>query len=1213
MKEQPVIQPLHACRDISLIGAKALQLGRLLRADLPVPPGFVVTTAAFHRARAESTDSTASARLTPDLAKAIKTAYRQLAAPLVAVRSSATAEDMDDASMAGLYETFLSIEGDSALLAAIEKCWASLATSRAQAYLREQALDPAQVAMAVVIQQLIPAQVAGVLFTVNPQPGLSRQMVVEASWGLGETVVSGLVQPDRFCLDRDTGQVLEATIADKQLYLTADQPQPRPVDESRRGQACLRSREVFELWKLARRVVDMYDKPMDLEWALCDKVFYLLQARPITTLVHLKAREKIVVETQQRLRQAAAAGRGPWVLHNLAETLVHPTALSWSVMQRYMSGSGGFGLMYQQAGFSPSAQIEQQGFLDLIAGRIYMDVSRAPEMLFEDFPWAYDLQQLKRSPDASQQAPTVPRGSFLCRCRAGRKLKTVHNRLMSLMNTLEPELRGSLFPQMIEYVKQSRAVDLDTLSGERWVECWQAHEKQVLETFGPRLLLPGLLSALALDQFQTFLQETLWDRDIDSLTQWACSGGPLDQSVLLHAELYEVAQGKRPLETWLAEHGHRGTGEMDLAEARWRELPEAVQEMADQLKSGEAPQKRHCRHSADVDQQLAGLRRHLSRSRRRQFDQLLRRVRRVQALREDSKDSWLRGYDLLRDMALAAGQRLDIGEDVFYLTRKELFACLRVGFAPYSIIEQRKQSYQAESQLRPACFLDLESIETLGDPPDMDPVAGGQRAIPVSAGEASGPVRIMLSPAYADDLEPGSILVCPSTDPSWTPLFMKAGALVFECGGMLSHGAVLARELGLPAVVLSNATTVLHEGEQLRVDGLHGWVGPVANAKDPLSKLGGPQTKRLVPPSPNTREKQILRLSLSLGAVWTLFLLAFFLLPRQWVYAPTFTVLDRLFWPLVRSWGRPAPVVMLATLVALISLLVQKFTIDQRRLHLVKQQATRFRKQLASASEEGATRDTATAYIAHVQTYSLLAALIPVGLLLGPMMLPLVWCHARVDPAVKSALVGADVQVVAMVDGDWTGPVQIEVPDGIRVDASTALCRSLPPLRQTLEHLLMLYRQDRTETLEAWELTYAPDPGRDLAAQDLQAYLDAGIPAQGIQWLLKTPLSLNGRFPVTVTAEGQAPVSLQVVLGDSYAPGPTRRLGPLGSPIRELRIVYPRPKQKPVFWQPFSWLDSGMSIPWRTRLAAWDIGWLWLYLMVYLPALMIIRMVLRIA
>src|SRR6185295_494877 len=352
-----------------------------------------------------------TAEVPSEIANEILDRYEQMGRGAVAVRSSATAEDLAAASMAGQCETFLNIRGEDELIEAVRNCWASLHTERIHAYLREHGIEHSLVAMAVVVQRLAPADVAGVLFTADPSGGGRKEMLIDANWGLGETVVGGQVQPDVLRLDASTGRVLSASIADKTVYLSAVDGE-KPVEEPRRKQPCLNSRDVYSLWRLGKQAEEYFATPQDIEWAICEGKLYLLQSRPITTQREIEARLEVISLTRGHLRNEIAAKRGPWALHNLAETLPHPTALTWSVIKPFMSGSGGFGSMYRRAGFQPSPAIEREGFLERIAGRVYMDVTRSPEMFCQDFPFAYDLQRLLTDPEASQKPPSRPRGSF---------------------------------------------------------------------------------------------------------------------------------------------------------------------------------------------------------------------------------------------------------------------------------------------------------------------------------------------------------------------------------------------------------------------------------------------------------------------------------------------------------------------------------------------------------------------------------------------------------------------------------------------------------------------------------------------------------------------------------------------------------------------------------------------------------------------------------
>jgi len=254
-------------RDTALVGGKGASLGSLIRAGFPVPGGFVVNTHAYRLAYSPASESAAIAEVPPEVAKEIRDRYEQMGRGTVAVRSSATAEDRATASMAGQCETFLDIRGEEALIEAVRDCWASLHTERIRAYLQEHEIEQSLVAMAVVVQRLVPADVAGVLFTADPSGGGRKEMLIEASWGLGETVVGGHVQPDVLRLDAATGRVLSASIADKTVYLAAGGGQ-KPVEESRRKQACLSSRNVHSLWQLGRQAEACFGVPQDTEWAI---------------------------------------------------------------------------------------------------------------------------------------------------------------------------------------------------------------------------------------------------------------------------------------------------------------------------------------------------------------------------------------------------------------------------------------------------------------------------------------------------------------------------------------------------------------------------------------------------------------------------------------------------------------------------------------------------------------------------------------------------------------------------------------------------------------------------------------------------------------------------------------------------------------------------------------------------------------------------------
>jgi rifampicin phosphotransferase len=294
-------------------------------------------------------------------------------------------------------------------------------------------------------------------------------------------------------------------------------------------------------------------------------------------------------------------------------------------------------------------------------------------------------------------------------------------------------------------------------------------------------------------------------------------------------------------------------------------------------------------------------------------------------------------------------------------------------------------------------------------------------------------------------------------------------------------------------------------------------------------------------------------------------------------------------------------------------LVLQKLFTDNRRLLEAKRRAALLTKAAKSLPEDSPRRRAFLRMIAPVNFRLLLAGMVPVALLLGPLVVSFAWLKDRMDPLIPHGLAGSSAQIVAMVDGDCAKPVQIGVPAPLALDETTPGSRTLPPIRKTLEHLLTLYQQPHDRADLPWELQLVPDAGRQQTADDLRNYLEAGIPPRGITWMIRTPAGTVGRFPVTVTVEGSPAVTATLALGDQFPPGNLTFKGSPNSPVRELKVVYPPSGQKPIFWQPFSGLAAQNAIPLLGALVALNVGWLWLYILIYLPVLFIARSILRVA
>jgi len=952
------VLPLEACRENRQVGGKAVNLARLLAAGFPVPSGFVVTTDAFRSAM--NADGSFPRALPAAVAEAVATAYRAIGSPIVAVRSSATAEDMADASMAGQYETVLDLQGEAAVLEAVAKCWRSIDTPRTRAYLADKQIELAQVAMAVVVQHLVPSEVAGVLFTANPRNGREDKMLIEASWGLGEAVVGALVQPDTLVVDRHSGTVKHVIIADKKIWIEPGSHAQREVPEHQRRVPCLDSRMVEELRLLGLSVAEYFRVPQDLEWSIHDGRLYLLQSRAITTLAQVP--ERVLSAERAALGTALAEGHGPWVRHNISETLPHPTPLTWSVVSRFMSGDGGFGTMYRTLGFEPAKRISSAGFLRLIAGRAYMDLALSAEMCFADYPFTYDLNVLRSNPDAAQDPPSVATGGPGEMIAVMRRLGAVEVKIAALQGDFDRRLVTEIVPAFRSWCASERAKDLTALDNAALVALWQERQQRVMAEFAPHSLMPSVICATAMRRLKTFLESWCWDEDPAHVAELVASGGAANCTVLAAAGLRDLAEGRLAPADWLAEHGHRAPEEFDLATARWSERPAAVlNAYAANLKGGADPLALHHDHVAKASAKAEALRATMPAKDRAVFDGLLGILHRYLRFREDSKHWLMEGYATLRTVAPEAGRRLGIGNDVFLLDEPEFIAALASGYVPLALIAGRKAQRAAAARCRLPALITADELPTLGTPPATQ---GGKHltAFAIAAGCGRGPARIVLSPESAGELGQGYILVCPSTDPSWTPLFVNAAGLVLECGGALSHGAVVAREMGIPAVVLDGAITLLTAGEIITVDGDRGSLSrgavdviPTAVAAAAIDSNDVHIARAQLPPPRSSAEARIGRWrNLLLVLCSAYFALAFW--PNDWcvdhVYRPSLELIDRLLWPLVPALGWPGTVALFSTVMAVLCMLIQKLLTDNACLVVAKRRAASQRGDDAAAGFE---------------------------------------------------------------------------------------------------------------------------------------------------------------------------------------------------------------------------------------------------------------------
>ncbi|MDQ6753822.1 MAG: PEP-utilizing enzyme [Actinomycetota bacterium] len=852
---------------LAAVGGKALNLGIIAAAGLPVPGGFCLTTAAY-RAVVADLDGLAAALdgvrpgVVPGLveatarmrtlildaavpepvADALRAAYAGLGRnEPVAVRSSATAEDLPEASFAGQLDTFLNVAGADALLDAVRRCWASVWTDRAVAYRAASGIGQREVGIAVVVQRMVQAEVAGVLFTANPVTGTRRQSVIDAGRGLGDAVVSGAVNPDHFVLDTSSGRVLERR--------PGNRPDTRHGSDV--GSPCLTDVQLRELAALGARAEELFGAPQDLEWAAdaAGKI-WLTQSRPITTLYPVPEGAD------------PAAGTRVFLCASLAQGLVRPiTPMGLALFQR-LSTADNSGWQMPAAGLRPYVDltpvVRSKGGRRTILRSFRVAEARSAELLqtlFED--QRFSVVRGSRTPNifagnAVRLLIQLPPRLAEAVWRPGAALRRVRSAAEELENLLEfgepatavqrmdyvDRIMPGAFTNLVPRVIPAPAAGFALLGAARWLLRGIAGPGEL------QTVLRGLPNNIT-----TEMDLQLWHLATEVRTD------PASAQVLAAEPAAELsrryAAGALPpvlqekLVAFLVRFGHRAVAEIDLGMPRWREDPaHLLGAIANYLRvtdPQQAPDVQFARAAAQAEEKAKDLVARAARRGRLRAAMVrlaLRRARQLCGLREQPKYYLIVMLAALRRQLAAVGAELArsarIAEagDVFFIQPDEVRVGLR-GADLHQLVADRRRVYERELRRRyiPRLLLsdgtDVEAAAartpgpTAADREPGRPVLSGS---PASAGTVTGKARVILDPVGAR-LEPGEILVAPSTDPGWTPLFLTAGALVMEMGGTISHGAVVAREYGIPAVVgVPDATLRLATGQTITVDGAAGTI-----------------------------------------------------------------------------------------------------------------------------------------------------------------------------------------------------------------------------------------------------------------------------------------------------------------------------------------------------------------------------------------------------
>ncbi len=831
---QELIVPLGEvdARALPLVGGKAAQLGAMLCRGLPVPEGFCVTTAAFHRGM----DST--------LAEEIVAAYEAMGRGFVAVRSSATAEDLPEASFAGQQDTFLNVSGPVAVVEAVGACWRSLFTERAVAYRRDRGIPEASVAMAVVVQRMIEAEAAGVLFTLNPVTGAIDEMVIEAARGLGDKVVSARVIPDRYRVRRRAPHEL--------------------IEVQGRDTVALLDRAgLAELARLGMAAERLLGRAADIEWASTGGRVYLLQARAVT------AAGPRLPEVRFGSRWNSEHCRDRltiWANHNLRETMPYPhTPFSWSFWNYLVFPSMAAVMGQIDPGESPD---DVPSIVDLVDGRAYFNANVMAGLM--PMPMAIQLR-LGRLLDAEVASICAElfRSGDLKPFRQARSVRGIARFLWRMPGQMLRKTKPTYAWQQLracqEEVASFSKIDLRILNEEQILALarYFAIENiprsmdvlaaamvampvllllsELLPRWGFADAVPALMSGIRGNPtMETAL--ALWDL--------AEKAGPEVRGVFarepiarLPHVLGESGAGRQFLARmgeFLKAHGHRAVREFDFSCPRWREDPtfvyETIRNYLAHPVGQPTPREHYARQVREHEEAKAFVERSLVRRplRRRLFRWLIRVLEERLPLREAPKFYTLMGMAHIRDLYLEVGRRmvargvLERQEDFFFLSIPEVERIAKGELEAAWIREQipiRRLEFARHMRADPPLV-----VRSDGKPAVKATVGGDVlKGTPVSWGTARGAARILLDPGDGALLHKGEILVAPFTDPGWTPLFLTAGALVMEIGGIISHGAVVAREYGIPAVVgVKDATRLLRDGEMIEVNGATGEVRRLA-------------------------------------------------------------------------------------------------------------------------------------------------------------------------------------------------------------------------------------------------------------------------------------------------------------------------------------------------------------------------------------------------
>jgi len=844
---------------IALVGGKAAQLGALARIDgVRVPPGFCVTTDAFLTVLAATPGLQDRidqlSRSDPDDREAIRTLSAAIREDIVgaalpaelsesvtqlvaaggggaawAVRSSATAEDLPTASFAGQHDTYLNVTGATAVVRHISRCWASFFSERAVSYRARNGVDHRAAAMAVIVQRMLRPQSSGVLFTADPVTSNRTVSCVEAVFGLGEALVSGRVQPDAYKVRH--GSVISATIGTKTFAVEPAEDGGTvevEIPVQRRGERVLTDAQVLELVELGRRVEAALGRPQDIEWCLVDGPFHLVQARPITTLF------PIPDATDGDYHVYVSVGHA-----QMMTDAMRPLGLS----------------VWRHTALIPMHEAGGRLFVDVTA-RLRSPASRAAtlEVFGRGDPLLRDALEtvLQREEFAAVSAADTPRVPPPAAPAESETDPAIVAQLVeesqASIEALRQEISGKSGTELLDFViadfdelkrvlsdPRTRQAVMAGMGALQWLgdnlDAWlgdrgaadtlmQSVPGNVTSEMG-RALVDVADTIRPHPEAVSLLESARDDRFLDELA--GVAGGPESQAAI---------------RGFLERYGMRCVGEIDITRPRWSEHPIAlVPLILGNIRNFEPGAARRqfeqgLREAADKEREVLERLRSLPDGDHKAAETkvMIDRLRNFIGYREYPKYAIVARHYVYKQALLdEASRQVHAGvlrdrEDIFELSLEEVRDAVRAGRVDNELVGRRREAFTAYRALTPPRVLTSEGEALDGAYRRADVPPDALVGLGVSAGVVEGRARVVLDTGDAD-LATGDILVTVSTDPSWSPAFVAIGGLVTEVGGLMTHGAVIAREYGLPAVVgVPQATRLIRDGQRIRVHGTEGYV-----------------------------------------------------------------------------------------------------------------------------------------------------------------------------------------------------------------------------------------------------------------------------------------------------------------------------------------------------------------------------------------------------